>query len=59
MGLGSVGMVLGALLGTWPGLLGVLALLGWAAGQACSLAWDVIKDDRDMAASLLGMPLLQ
>ena len=54
MGVGVMGLLLGSVSGMRPGLLGVLSLLGWAAGQAGSLAWDAVKGDRDMAASLLG-----
>ena len=55
MGIGVLGLVAGGFLGTWPGLLGMLSLLGWAAGQAGSMAWDAVKGDEEMTANLLGM----
>ena len=54
MGSGLIGLLVGTLLGARPGVLGMLNLLGWAAGQAISLAWNAVKSDREMAASLLG-----
>ena len=54
MGLGLVGLLVGSLLGARPGVLGMLNLIGWAAGQATFLAWNAVKSDRELAASLLG-----
>ena len=54
MGLGVLGLLSSLLWGEWPGLLGVLSLVGWIAGQALCLAWDAIKVDRKLAASILG-----
>ena len=54
MGLGGLGLLSGLLWGGWPGLLGVLSLLGWTVGQALRLAWDAMKGDREMAARMLG-----
>ncbi len=54
IGVGLIGLLVGSLLGERPGVLGMLNLLVWAAGQAGSLAWSVVKGDRDMAASILG-----
>ena len=67
MGLGGVGLLSSLVWGGWPGVLGVLSLLGWTAGQALLLAWDAIKGDRELAARILGeqsgripsQPLLQ
>lgn len=54
MGVGVLGLLLGSLLGERLGMLGMLSLLGWTAGQAGSLAWSVVRSDRHLAARLLG-----
>ncbi len=54
VGIGLTGLLLGSLLRERPGVLGMLNLLGWAAGQAGSLAWSAVKSDKDMAGSILG-----
>ena len=54
MGLGGLGLLSSLLWGGWPALLGVLSLLGWALGQALRLAWDAMKEDRELAARVLG-----
>ena len=54
MGIGLIGLLVGSLLGERPGVLGMLNLLGWAAGQAGCLAWSAVKSDRDLAASIIG-----
>ena len=54
MVIGVLGLLLGSLLGTWPGLLGTLSLLAWTAGQAGSQAWEAWKGDREMAVRFLG-----
>lgn len=54
MVIGVFGLLLGSLLGIWPGLLGTLSLLAWTAGQAGSQAWEAWKGDREMAIRFLG-----
>lgn len=60
--IGVFGLLLGSLLGIWPGLLGMLSLSGWTAGQAGSQAWEAWKGDRETAVRFLGnlpiMPVL-
>ena len=54
IGASVLGLSLGSLLGERLGILGMLSLLGWTAGQASSLAWSVVRSDRHTAATLLG-----
>ena len=54
IGFGGLGLLSGLLWGGWPGLLGVLSLLGWTVGQALRLTWDAMKGDRELVARVLG-----
>jgi hypothetical protein len=54
LGVAGVGAVAGAAVGTWPGLLGMLCLLGWAAAEAGKAAWQAIKAQPDAARPRLG-----
>lgn len=53
LGVGGVAL-LGCLLGVWPGLLGLLSLLGWTVGQAGELAWEYWKVHSEPGVLYLG-----
>ena len=54
LGVGGVGAVAGLFAGRWPGLLGTLCLLGWAAGEAGKAGWQAFKAQPDMGRPYMG-----
>lgn len=54
LGVGGAGAAAGLFSGRWPGLLGMLCLLGWGAAEAGKAAWQAFKAQPDMGGRVLG-----